>query len=75
MECKQSTDDISMELKIGIQNYKVPKTVQQSVVMDVIINYISDVDSNSVLRLYVPEQLRDQHDLNDHMGIGKRLLL
>ena len=74
---EQSKDNALMEVKIGLQNDKVSKTVQKKhIIIDDILYYISDVDSNPTLRLYVPQHLQghviDQyHDLNRHMGLDK----
>lgn len=77
MAIEQPKDEVLMELKIGMQNDKVPKAVQrQHILVDNIMYYISDVDTDPILRLYVPVHLRDMvirqyHDLNGHMGIDK----
>ena len=77
MAIEKAKDEVVMELKIGIQNDKVPKAVQRKHILeDNIMYYISDVDTNPILRLYVPVHLRDMvvrqyHDLNGHMGIDK----
>ena len=58
MAIKQTKDEVVMELKIGIQNDKVPKAVQRKhILVDNIMYYISDVDTNPILRLYVPEHI------------------
>ena len=58
MAAKQSKDVIVAELKIGFQHDKLPVSVQKRhIVMDNILYYISNADSDPVLRLYIPEQL------------------
>ena len=77
MATEQSKDAVIMELKIGLQNDKLPKSIQKRhIVMDNILYFISNADSDPVLRLYIPEHLRDfvikqYHDLNGHMGTDK----
>ncbi|MCG8078877.1 MAG: DDE-type integrase/transposase/recombinase [Candidatus Thiodiazotropha taylori] len=74
---EQSKDDDLMTVKLSLQNDKASKTVQQKhIIIDNVLYYISDVDSNPTLRLYVPKHLKDHvidqyHDLNGHMGIDK----
>lgn len=53
MGVEQSKDATLVELKIGIQNEKVPKAVQKRhVIIDDILYYISNIDSDPILRLY-----------------------
>ena len=55
---EQSKDTNLMELKIGLSNNKLLPSVQKRhVIIDNILYYISNVDSDQVLRLYIPEQL------------------
>ena len=74
---EQSKDTNLMELKIGLLNNKLLPSVQKRhVIIDNILYYISNVDSDPVLRLYIPEQLRgavikQYHDWNGHMGSDK----
>ncbi|MCG8049023.1 MAG: reverse transcriptase domain-containing protein, partial [Candidatus Thiodiazotropha endolucinida] len=74
---EQSKDDDLMTVKLSLQNDKASKTVQQKhIIIDNVLYYISDVDSNPTLRLYVPKHLKEHvidqyHDLNGHMGIDK----
>ena len=74
---EQSKDTNLMELKIGLLNNKLLPSVQERhVIIDNILYYISNVDSDPVLRLYIPEQLRgavikQYHDWNGHMGSDK----
>ena len=60
MAIEQAKDEVLMELKIGMQNDKVPKAAQRRhILVDDIMYYISDVDTDPILRLYVPVHLRD----------------
>ena len=77
MVAEQAKDSTLIELKIGLQNDRVPKAVQKRhIIMENILYYISNVDSEPALRLYIPEHLkgaviRQYHDWNGHMGIDK----
>ena len=77
MATEQSKDAIIAELKTGLQYDKLPQSVQKRhIVMDNILFYISNADSDPVLRLYIPEQLRDSvikqyHNWNGHTGSDK----
>lgn len=77
MATEQSKDAIVAELKIGLQYDKLPLSVQKRhIVMDNILYYISNADSDPVLRLYIPEQSRDSvikqyHNWNGHTGSDK----
>ena len=74
---EQSKDTNIMELKIGLLNNKLLPSVQKRhVIIDNILYNISNVDSDPVSRLYIPEQLRgavikQYHDWNGHMGSDK----
>ena len=74
---EQSKDAILMEVKYGLENDKLSPSLQKKhMIMDNILYYISNVDSDPVLRLYIPEQLRgavikQYHDENGHMGLDK----
>ena len=77
MATEQSKDAVIMELKMGLQNEKLPNSIQKRhIVMDNILYFISNADSDPILRLYIPEHLRDfvikqYHDWNGHMGTDK----
>ncbi|MCG8033371.1 MAG: DDE-type integrase/transposase/recombinase [Candidatus Thiodiazotropha taylori] len=77
MATEQSKDALVMELIIGLQQDKLSKSVQKRhIVMDNVLYYISNADSDPVLRLYIPEHLQDSvikqyHDWNGHMGLDK----
>ena len=77
MVIEQAKDDTLIELKVGLQNDKVPTAVQKRhLIIDNILYYISNMDADPILRLYIPEHLRDvvirQYlDWNGHMGIDK----
>lgn len=53
------------------------KPIQRNyIVIDHVLYYITDPDNEPVLRLYIPEHLRERvvkqyHDDNGHMGIDK----
>ena len=74
---KQAKDDTLVNLKVCLQNDKVPTAVQKRhLIIDNILYYISNMDADAILRLYIPEHLRDlvirqYHDWNGHMGIDK----
>lgn len=77
MVVEQSKETTLIELKIGIQNEKVPNAVQKRcVIIDDILYYISNIDSIPISRLYIPEHLGDvvieqYHDCNGRMGSDK----
>ena len=57
--------ELKIRLKIGLQHDKQ----NRHIVMDHILYYISNADSDPVLRLYIPEHLRDSvvkqyHDIS-----------
>ena len=66
-----------VELKVGLQNDKAPTAVQKRHLMtDDILYYISNMDADPILRLYIPEHLRNvvirqYHAWIEHMGIDK----
>ena len=74
---EQSKDPDLIEIKYGLENEKLSHAMQKKhIVMDNILYYISQVDSDPVLRLYIPKQLRhavikQYHDDNGHMGLDK----
>ena len=72
---EQSKDPDLMEIKYGLENDKLSHAMQKKhIVMDNILYYTSQVDSDPVLRLYIPKQLRhavteQYHDDYGHMGL------
>ena len=64
-------------VEYGLENDKLSPSLQKKhMIMDNILNYISNVDSDPVLRLYNSEQLREAvieqyHDDNGHLALDK----
>ena len=77
MVIEQAKDDTLVELKVGLQNEKVPTAVQKRhLIIDNTLYYISNMDADPILRLYISEHLRvvvirQYNDWNGHMGIDK----
>ncbi|CAC5398015.1 unnamed protein product [Mytilus coruscus] len=73
---EQSLDKELSAIAIQLQNGKATKSVESKyILMDDILYFISKADSEPVLRLYVPLQLREEvvkqyHDV-DHLGVDK----
>lgn len=73
---EQSLDKELSLIAIQLQNGKATKSVESKyILMDDILYFISKTDSEPVLRLYVPLQLREEvvkqyHDV-DHLGVDK----
>ncbi|CAC5412556.1 unnamed protein product [Mytilus coruscus] len=76
MKYEQSLDKELSSITIQLQNGKATKSVESKyILMDGILYFISKADSEPVLRLYVPLQLREEvvnqyHDV-DHLGVDK----
>ena len=74
---EQEKDELLMEIKIGLQNDKIsPSIAKRYLLSENILYYISNVESDPILRLYIPIQLRPEvilqyHDYNGHMGVDK----
>ena len=74
---EQNKDSKLLEIKTIIKHGEPSKTVERNyILIDDIIYYIANPDTEPKLRLYVPEQLRERvvkqyHDDNGHMGIDK----
>ena len=74
---EQSKDQTLMDIKFGLENGKLPKSLKKKhVIIDNILYFISDVYFDPILRLYIPEHLRDAvirqyHDINGHIGSYK----
>ncbi|MCG7879465.1 MAG: DDE-type integrase/transposase/recombinase, partial [Candidatus Thiodiazotropha endolucinida] len=66
-----------MEIKLGLESGNLPVSLQKKpIILENILYYISDVDSDPVLRLYIPVHLQpaviqQYHDSNGHMGADK----
>ena len=74
---KQSKDKELVQIKETLQNGKASQSVNSKyIVLDEILGYLSKADTDPIIRLYVPEQLRksvilEYHDYNGHMRIDK----
>lgn len=77
MTLEQSKDDDLMSLKSKIDNGDLGKEKQKHyIVVDNLVYYISNVDDDPYLRLYVPKHwkslvIKQYHDMNGHMGVQK----
>lgn len=77
MPVEQSKDDELTALKRELTHGEPKKEVQRKhIIIDDILYYMSDPDSDPVLRLYVPQHLRDMvvqqyHNENGHLGVMK----
>ena len=77
MKEEQEKDENLLEIKNKLENGKADKTLYKKYFeAEGIIYYISQVDDDPNLRLYIPSHLQDKvmeqyHDLNGHMSITK----
>ena len=77
MSVEQSKDDELMSLKAKIDSGDLGKDKQRHLlVVENLVYYISNVEDDPYLRLYIPKHLRNlvvrqYHDLNGHMGVQK----
>ena len=76
MKYEQSLDRELDSIKLQLQSGKTPKSVENKyILIDDILYYISKADSEPVLRLYVPLQLRqevvNEYHNKDHLGVNK----
>ena len=77
MLIEQSKDDELMSLKSKIDSGDLGKDKQRHyLVVENLVYYISNIDDDPYLRLYVPKHLRglvvkQYHDMNGHMGVQK----
>ena len=77
IKLEQTKDEEISEIRSMITNGKENKIVQRHyLLVDNLVYYISNVDDDPCLRLYVPKHLRSSvilqyHDQNGHMGIQK----
>ena len=76
MKYEQSLDRELDSIKLQLQSGKTPKSVENKyILIDDILYYISKADSEPVLRLYVPLQLRqevvNEYHNKDHLGVDK----
>ena len=77
MKVEQSKDDDLLEIRSMILNGKENKDVQKHyLLVDGLVYFISNVNDDPNLRIYVPKYIRSYvvtqyHDQNGHMGAGK----
>ncbi|VDI78046.1 Hypothetical predicted protein [Mytilus galloprovincialis] len=77
MSIEQMKDKTLRELKEQLVGDKVPEAVQNKyIIIDDILYYISNVDNDPIIRLYIPSHIKQAvveqyHDKNGHMGIDK----
>ncbi|CAC5408706.1 unnamed protein product [Mytilus coruscus] len=77
MSIEQVKDKTLSELKEQLVSDKVPEAVQNKyIIIDDILSYISNVDNDPIIRLYIPSHIKQAvveqyHDKNGHMGIDK----
>ncbi|CAC5415497.1 unnamed protein product [Mytilus coruscus] len=77
MSIEQVKDKTLRELKKQLESDKVPEAVQNKyIIIDDILYYISNVDNDPIIRLYIPSHIKQAvveqyHDKNGHMGIDK----
>ena len=77
IKLEQNKDEEISEIKSMITSGKENKNVQRHyILVDNLVYYISNVNDDPCLRLYVPKHLRSSvilqyHDQNRHMGIQK----
>lgn len=61
MEVEQGKDDALLEMKMQLIHGDPSKPVQRNyIVIDHVLYYITDPDNEPVLRLYIPEHLRER---------------
>ena len=77
MKVEQSKDDDLLEIRSMILNGKESKDVQKHyLLVDGLVYFISNVNDDPNLRLYIPKHIRSYvvtqyHDQNGHMGVQK----
>ena len=77
MKCEQTRDDDISEIRSMILNGKESKDVQKHyLLVDDLVYYLSNVNDDPCLRLFIPKHLRNfvvtqYHDQNGHMGVQK----
>ena len=76
MVTEQSKDETISKLRTKLVNGLLTSSENRFIIMEGIVYYISDVNDNPVIRLYVPNHLqlrviKQYHDMNGHMGIDK----
>ncbi|CAC5412398.1 unnamed protein product [Mytilus coruscus] len=79
MSIEQVKDKTLRELKEQLVSDKVPEAVQNKyIIIDDILYYISNIDNDPIIRLYIPSHIKQAvveqyHDGNGHMGMDKTL--
>ena len=74
MKIEQTRDDDISDIRSMILNGKESKDVQKHcLLIEVLVYYLSSVDDDPCLRLFIPKHLRifvvkQYHDQNGHMG-------
>lgn len=74
---EQAKDEAIVEIITSLKKEKASaSTEKKHIIVDDVLYYISNVDDDPSLRLYIPEQLKKSvvmqyHDHNGHMGIDK----
>ncbi|CAC5412412.1 unnamed protein product [Mytilus coruscus] len=77
MSIEQVKDKTLRELKEQLVSDKVSEAVQNKyIIIDDVLYYISNVDNDPIIRLYIPSHIKQAvveqyHDKNGHMGIDK----
>ena len=80
MKAEQTRDDDISEIRSMILNGKESKGVQKHyLLVDHLVYYLSNVNDDPCLRLFIPKHLRNfvviqYHDQNGHMGVQKPLI-
>ncbi len=72
---EQDKDESIIELKIGLINDKLSKAIaKKHLLTDNVLYYISNADSDPILRLYIPAHTPHYiMTLNGHMGVDKNV--
>ena len=74
---EQAKDEAIVAIMKTLKKDEVPSSIEKRhIVIDGVLYYISNVDDDPALRLYIPENLKGNvvtqyHDHNGHMGIDK----
>ena len=77
MKCEQTRDGEISEIRSTILNGKESKDVQKHyLLVDDLVYYLSNVNDDPCLRLFIPKHIRNfvvkqYHDQNGHMGVQK----
>ena len=80
MVIEQAKDKVLLNLKEGIQSSKASSSVlSKHIILDDILYYLSKLDTDPIIRLYLPRHIikpimMKYHDNNGHMGIDKHMM-